>query len=143
MIPTDKLIAVLASLLERSKRDEVFWARAEQSGFGGGGVIVRFPKSAIELEYHGSTHEPDTINVYVRNENGDPVTTLDAKENGPNWVLVKSLWDEALRITTGWDRTLHDIERAIQSQTIVGEQPPSPRRAVDDMPPAPGEDIPF
>jgi hypothetical protein len=143
MFPTDKLIAVLAALLERSKRDEVRWARAGDSGFGGGGAFVQFPKSAIELEYHSSTHAPDLIRVYVRDENGALVTTLDTEEHRENWDLILGLWNEALRITTGWDRTLQDIERAINSQKIVGEQPPTPRRLLDDIPPPPGEDVPF
>jgi hypothetical protein len=130
MISADKLSQILTRLLDRSQHNEVNWEKGESVDK----YRVRLENSEIIVAYDNPSNEPDRYFVAVFNGQSLLVASMDAIEGDPSWPLLKSLWEEAHRTVTGWDRTLNEIERALGQSGRVGKTPNRP---------LPDEQIPF
>ncbi|HVA62884.1 MAG TPA: hypothetical protein VNF74_04095 [Terriglobales bacterium] len=111
----EKFVGVLQAMLEKARKDEIAWRK-----IGGTSYRVDFPASAIEIHYVNPSFEPDSYHARLLNARGESVKTLSSAEEEPQWPLLSSLYAEAERFVSGWDRALLDAEAAVASAGRVG-----------------------
>lgn len=121
----DELRAVLQTLLERSRKDEVNW-RASENRYDSDVFSVELPQSMITIQRIQPTADPDYYRVAISNTQGREVFSMSASEDaqnpeeGESLVLLRDLYDDAMRCVTGWDKVLDDLRTAVESDRPVG-----------------------
>lgn len=114
---------------------------------------LTLPESRVILTYHRPRVEPDFITLEVLGSSGISAGVLAADEPddqdpepNPDWPLLRSLYTEAHRFVTGWDRTLGDVEKALAGSGPIGlpveheAGPPAPS-AGTGRPPVPAPQV--
>jgi hypothetical protein len=120
---SEKFRALLEKLLERSRENKVEWvARANEV------YVADFPASAVTIRLVKPETEPDYYLAELLNDRGKTVANMTAMEAEFDAVLLAALYDEAFRLTSGWDKAIEDAERALD--------------AADSKDPN-GDDVPF
>lgn len=91
---------------------------------------LTLPESEVLLTYHQPPVEPDFVTLEVISADGVSAGVLAAAEPdeqdpdpNPDWPLLRSLYIEAHRFVTGWDRTLSDVEKALAGPGPIGAKP--------------------
>jgi hypothetical protein len=126
MIPNDRLRSIAGQLLEKARADQVAWKRVGD-GEGGFDYVVQLPQSQIRVWFASPATAPDRAAMVLCNQAGIKVGEMIAEAGEPDFDLLSSLYAEADRSFTGWDKVLGDIERAVKAEGTVGQ----------------GEDLPF
>lgn len=100
---------LLTLILEKSRGDAVSWQPT-----GSVGYTANFPGEEIQVRYV----TPASDNDYYRAalcRGRDELLSVSATENDADWGLLASLYAEAERIATGWDKAMAEIEEALKS----------------------------
>lgn len=141
MIPQDKLRKVAERLFEKSRKNQVLWRHYGDDCFK---VVVG--QGAVTVEYFSPPTDPDYVSLQVFGPGTNvpvgewiaakPAGEDNTAESVAGWTLLLSLFNEAKRIVTGWDAVLTDIENALSSDDVVGDEPPrsSAEPSEDDIP---------
>lgn len=121
-------IKVLEGLLEKARRDEVNWTyeRGEKGKPLKGSYTVKLPASSIRIDFISPESDPDFYVARLLNGEGRSVKVVTAQEipaEQAQWDLLKSLWDEAYRAISGWDKALADAQQAVASDDTIGDIP--------------------
>jgi hypothetical protein len=118
MIPTDKLVSIAEKLLAKSRANQAAWGifKGKDQGF-----LLTLPGALLVVQRFRPASEPDYMEMWVANEEGHRVGEWIAEEPSDNYQLLLSLYNEAERITTGWDHVLEKIETALDIEGTVGE----------------------
>jgi hypothetical protein len=122
----DRLVELATTLLERSRKNEVKWEKAEREG-GYPYNRVAFPTSEFQIWYMPSPTEPDSIGASIDKRGGIEVVRLDAtaEDGSPHWQLLSDLYEESNRCILGWDKVLSEIEEELKKD-VVGQHPNPP-----------------
>ncbi len=88
--------------------------------------VVTLPESSVGLNYYSPRVEDDQYVVSFNNKNEVTVKRLVINEDHPSWELARSLFDEAGRVTVGWDKVFDDLENAVKSDKPIGFKPTNP-----------------
>ena len=121
MISNEKLMDIVAKLLEKAKADEVRWQQEhddeELTTFS-----VQFKKSRLYVQFSSPATEPDEIEIGIENSEGKPIKRVAVEEDEDNstWRLFFDLYQEAERSVLGSDRVLSEIEEELQKEGAVG-----------------------
>lgn len=99
---------------------------------------VILPQSRIVLTYGVPRAESDFISFELRNPEGIVVDALTVDEpdwgdaDNPNdpeeidpdgdWKLLSDLWTEVHKQSTGWDKVVNDVQKALTSSGRIGSQ---------------------
>jgi len=122
MIPVERLRFVVDRLLEKSKKDEVLWFDAGTE-YGVNEYKIIFDGASLGIGYFAPDTEPDSITLWVYNASKELVTRWMVSDGEPDWASVRELYLEAQRSVTKWDKTLGSIEKALESEGPVGNEP--------------------
>jgi hypothetical protein len=125
MFTDEKAIEILTKLLEKTRARQVNWQAGapdeEPTNFDEvTSFFLELPHSRVLISLESPLVEIDWIDVVFKNKEGVSVKRIVVDEEDPNWPLVQSLYQEAGRITIGWDTVLNDLENAVQSQDKIG-----------------------
>ncbi|MBT4866858.1 MAG: hypothetical protein HON53_17275 [Planctomycetaceae bacterium] len=122
MTPDEQFVSTLEKLLERSKKNEVNWQRGSQSVF-----LVSFqgsPITHISIAFGSPEAAPDWFEaaLYVGNE---IAMALRVEEGGDTeqFDLLYELWKNAERSVVKWDQSLNVVNKALDSEEMVGAAP--------------------
>ena len=118
MIPNEKYREIASQLLAKSRANEVNWQAG--SSKPSPSYDVRLPESVIRVAQISPSTEPDYVRVSLCKPNGQPVDHWIVEEGDPDWELAYSLYTEAHRCVTGWDRVLTDVEKSLTEEGVIG-----------------------
>ena len=135
MIPDEKVRIILERLRDRSRRDEVRWARTQLLGYPSiPAFSIRFPGSRFTIAFFSPTADPDYYRLVFSDAEDRTVDTFIAREGEALFEVAAETFVEAHRSISGWDKVLADVERGVNSPEMVGLPVGTS---------APDEDIPF
>jgi hypothetical protein len=126
MFTDEKAIEILKGLLEKSRANQVAWEiKSPISGHLGSideidSFRIVLPESSVMIRFFSPDIEPDCFMVWFNNKNDVMVKRLEIDENHSAWGLAQELFDEAGRVTVGWDQVLNDLQKAVQSKERIG-----------------------
>jgi len=121
MISQEKLRQLVERLLTKSRANQVNWR--PENGFGKTtSFVLELPRSRVVVEYVSPTTQADLIRVRVANKDGNAVAEWSADEDAADWPLAQSLFTEANRVVLHGDEILKEVETAIESMDVIGEE---------------------
>ncbi|MBI1901606.1 MAG: hypothetical protein HYS13_10930 [Planctomycetia bacterium] len=123
MIPQEMLRDIATKLLEKSRKGEVRWQHRPNDRF-----LVKFPKSAIDVQFVSPTADPDYVEITVKNDEGHRVGWWVVNDEEEDWPLAFGLFQEAHRYVSKWDVALTDLEKAVEAEGPIGVAQPPPVR---------------
>ncbi len=123
MIPTDKVRAILERLAERSKNDKVRWTTGGRPNGDGLSYVVKFPNSSLAIQLVTPVAEPDYYEILLLDAIGHCADSIVVHEEDELFALTESLYNDAHRHVTGWDKVLADIELGVNVPDVVGLPP--------------------
>lgn len=120
MIPIDKIRPTAKKLLEKTLAEQVSWKKLSDSRVSNSFETV-FPNSRILISFVSPTAEPDCIVLAFYDRNGVRVGDWTVEEGQqPDWTLLNDLLAEANRSATGWDKVLEDVDKALDTEGLIG-----------------------
>jgi hypothetical protein len=122
MIPYEKLREIAASLVEKSEKNQVHWR--ELGVREGIGYEVPLADSLVQVIYQSPKANPDTVSLCIvggpQRKSVGTLVGADVPEDQSDWLLLKSLFDDAHRAVTHWDKVLDSVERALKTEGVIG-----------------------
>ena len=129
MIPTEDIIHVIEKLIHRTQESEVRWQSMRQ--YDGPCYYVAFPGADLQVLRSSRHSDPAYISITLVTTSGDEIGNLLVHENETHWDLASTLWKEAARCATGWDKVLKTIKKTLKKSGLIGEER-RPSREDDD-----------
>ena len=130
MTTEPQLKPIAEMLLLKTRKGEVNWLE-EEADDSGTAYAVKLPKAGIVVKFCSPIAEPDYLVLALLDENGHGAIAWDVPQPEPghptaaeaDWELLNSLFKEARRQATGWDRILKEVQTALASQGPIGLAP--------------------
>ena len=128
-MPTEPQLKPIAqALLQKTRKGEVNWIE-DDSEKSDTAYVVKLPKASIVIKRVNPIAEPDYLILAFLDEKGHAALAwpVDEPEAGTpatataDWNLLLSLYSEARREATGWDKVLQEVETALASQGPIGQ----------------------
>ncbi len=119
----EKLRELVEGLWKKTRAREVNWKRVVETTTlpARPGCVVELPQSKVIVEFFSPPTQADFIRVQFARKDGGVVAEWLAEEETPDWELALSLFKEATRSVTRWDEILQDVEMAVESAGVIGE----------------------
>jgi hypothetical protein len=144
MVPNDKLLGVAEKLLAKTKANKAIWEFDYSRGYASrDAFIIDIGGSRISVAYFSPNLEPDGVRLSLQDEQGNTLASIEATEGVDGWPTLYALFKEAQRVVTGWDKTLLDIERALDTNDLVGAKKLAQPTVVEAAESSGNNDIPF
>jgi hypothetical protein len=118
MTPEERFRLLLARLLEKTQRNEVWWEPASDfSEFS-----AHFDDVSVVLKFFPSNSEPDMVQSLLLKD-GKVAVRLVLEDQTPGYLEILQLLHEADRCARKWDVALDALEKAIESKGKIGTEP--------------------
>jgi hypothetical protein len=127
MIPTDQFRSILKRLLDKSKKGQVKWRKAsdEEDAY-----VVTMGESYLYLRFTYDVRDRSdrySAHLYRILQSDCPLASLAADDAGEdeeaqaNFSLLQELYSDARRVVYGWDKSLDEINKLLESDQVIGD----------------------
>ncbi len=113
MIPATKFREIAQGLLDKTRAGKLPWERGQTDTSG---FHVHLPGSIIRIEYVSPSTEPDYVVTGFHNLKGEEAGRWFVRDGEEDWELASTLYKEAHKTATGWDKVVADIERFLSEK---------------------------
>ena len=118
MIPGDKMLEIARGLLEKTQRHEARWRPDSVDDFA---YVVYLPGSRIRIALESNTEAFNKVVSFTVSDADDvPVGRLEGRNDEAVGQVLHTLFNEASRVATKWDKVLQEVERALSSEGLIG-----------------------
>lgn len=124
MIGHEKFTEILATLLQRSKKNEVHWRSETPPGKSGSADVffVNLGSGNQIALYHWTNQQLPNRARAVIHRGGVIIAEGSAEEGDELYESLFAIYCEAKRYVTGWDKALDEIQQELNRAGVIGRE---------------------
>ena len=123
MFSDERAYGILQRLLEKTRANQVNWRSEDELTEDLPSFYMLLPASILSVAPGSAGPDLESVVIDFRNTEDAIVKRVVIEEGSPQWSMAKGLYEEAGRVSLGWDRVLDDLETAVSSREKIGLAP--------------------